>query len=1071
MKAKFSTSTNIIRDSGRELKYIPTPNAKRVVNQLSSDFFVGVHSFNIIGSYGTGKSTFLWAFEQSLLGKGGFFESDLNSFQNIKVLKFIGHHKSILEAFGESFEVETKHPEKIFSEIFNQYRDLGGESSLLVLVIDEFGKFLEYASKNDPEKELYFIQQLSEFVNNPDYNITLITTVHQNFDAYAFGLNSTQRQEWSKVKGRFKEITFNEPIEQLLFLASESLNTQKFGDVNSKKIQKALKIAIESKAFNVNPSYAEEIAGKMFPLEIISANVLTMSLQKYGQNERSLFSFLETEAKLGINSIDPGNFGFFNIADVYDYLINNFYSFINSRFNPDFANWISIKNALETVERTFTEGLDNYAKIIKTIGLLNTTAAYGADLGYSFLTDYSIVCLGINTSSELINNLVSKKIIIYRNYNKRFSLFEGTDLDITEALSLAENKVGQVVDVVSLLKKEYDFAPMLAKSYSFIFGTPRLFEFVISEEPINQVPVADVDGFVNLVFSEELSLGDILKHAGSQKEAIVYGYFRNSNTIKNQLFEIEKTRKVLEENTEDRVAFKELNNILQHQKNLLNHYILSNLYNGNKDICWIFDGKEFPIKSKKEFNKLISQVCLSVYSKTPVFKNELVNRHKISPSIHTAKRNYLKALVEKWDKPDLDFDPNRFPPEKTIFLTLLKENGLEPFSDSFDDRNTKLKNSSFIHLWDSSMQYFESTKQSKKAISELSEVISKRPFKLKQGVVDFWIASFLFLKRDDFALFGESGYIPYLTDEILELVIKYPSDYSIKAFDLEGVKLDLFNSYRKFLNQAETGKPSNQTFIDTIKPFIIFYKGLTEYAKKNNRISKMAIAIRSSIADSKEPEKTFFEDFPSALGYSISKLQASDENFHEYIGKLQEAIREIRASQDQLYERVESFITDEFIGKQTDFIKYKEILQQRFNKLRRHLCLPHQKTFLLRLDSQLDDRNSWLNSLCQAIIGKSLEMISDKDEVLFYDKFKAIMLELDSLNSMSSSDFDEKQEEIFEIEMSSFGERKQKKSVRLPKAKIEAANKVEENLKQSLSNDKTANIYAVANLLKKLLKE
>lgn len=45
--------------------------------------------------------------------------------------------------------------------------------------------------------------------------------MHQSFESYAYALTSTQKQEWTKVKGRFREITFNEPVEQLLFLASE----------------------------------------------------------------------------------------------------------------------------------------------------------------------------------------------------------------------------------------------------------------------------------------------------------------------------------------------------------------------------------------------------------------------------------------------------------------------------------------------------------------------------------------------------------------------------------------------------------------------------------------------------------------------------------------------------------------------------------------------------------------------------------------------------------------------------------------------------------------------------------
>jgi hypothetical protein len=132
-------------------------------------------------------------------------------------------HTSIVEQFADSFEVQTNKnkQENILSEIFNLYHSIGKENKILFILIDEFGKFLEYASKHNPENELYFVQQLAEFCNNPKHNIVLITTVHQSLESYAYSLSKTQQQEWTKVKGRFREITFNEPVEQLLFLASE----------------------------------------------------------------------------------------------------------------------------------------------------------------------------------------------------------------------------------------------------------------------------------------------------------------------------------------------------------------------------------------------------------------------------------------------------------------------------------------------------------------------------------------------------------------------------------------------------------------------------------------------------------------------------------------------------------------------------------------------------------------------------------------------------------------------------------------------------------------------------------
>lgn len=1073
MQTKFTTSTNIIRDSGRELNYIPTPNGNRVVNQIVNDFKKGIRSFNIIGSYGTGKSSFLWALQQSLQGKKKFFNLNLLQSPKIEIINFIGEFKSITNEFADYFEVtqNKNQSQNILSEIFNHYHALGKRNPLLILVIDEFGKFLEYASQNSPEKELYFIQQLSEFTNNPDHNIILLTTVHQNFDAYAFGLSNTQKQEWTKVKGRFREITFNEPVEQLLFLAAEHLKQKNSDSKKESEIKAALNIAKKSKAFNVNTEYATEISTKLFPLEMIAANILTLSLQKYGQNERSLFSFLESTDHTGINSFDNRTNPFYNASCVYDYLIFNFYSYINSRYNPDFAAWAVIKNTLEEVERVFETDYSEYAKILKTIGLLNITAASGSDLGKEFLVRYSTTCLGVKNAEKLIQNLENRKIILYRTYNKRFMLFEGTDLDISSALIEAGNKVSEIIDISTLLNRYYQLPPIMAKYYSFLNGTPRFFEFKISEYPISEIPNGEIDGFINLIFNDKISLNEVKKHSVNEEEAIIYGYYQNSKTIKNLLFEIEKTRKVIEENEHDKAAVKELNNILFHQQNLLNHYILNNLYSKKSDLVWLYKGVEIKINSKKNFNKFLSQICIEVYTKTPIFKNELVNKNKISYSIHTAKKNYLKALVNNWDKPDLGFAGDKFPAEKTIYLTLLKEQGILLYSDEINFTTQVSNKSSFKHLWKYSNDFLNSAKKSKRKISEFSEPLTKKPFKLKQGLIDFWIPSFLFIKRDDFALFSENGYIPYITDEILELVIKYPEDYEIKTFDIEGVKLDIFNSYRIFLNQNSKDKFDNKTFIETIKPFLTFYKGLSEYSKNTSRLQKETLAIRNAIANSKDPEKSFFEDFPIALGFNIDALQKSKEKLQNYINKLQDAIRELRTSYDTLLNRFEQFIIEEYIGEKLEFEDYKARLQNRFKNLKKHLCLPHQKIFIQRLDSKLDDKKAWMSSIAQSVIGKPLETIKDEEEILLYDKFKTIIHELDNLTSISQVDTDENKEDIFAIEMSSFINGINKSLIRFPKTKRLEVENIESLIKSKLSKDKSLNIAALANILKDLLQK
>lgn len=1071
MANKFTISTNIIRDTDRELKYIPTPNAIRISNQISNDFKQGVRSFNIIGSYGTGKSSFLWAIEQTLKASKSYFGLNMISNPKVGFVKIIGEYQSLRLSFIDALEIndENTSTENIFSEIYNRYYDLGKRNPLLIIEIDEFGKFLEYASNNEPEKELYFIQQLAEFINNSDNNIVLFTTVHQNFDAYAIHLESSQRQEWTKVKGRFKEITFNEPVEQLLLLASEYIEEKQSTRKKEKEINELVKILSDSKAFSINEDYIKSIATKLYPLDSISAYVLTLSLQKYGQNERSLFSFLESTDHTGLYQHSILNDSFYSIAEVYDFLIQNYFSFLNSRYNPDFSAWKSIRVSLEKVESLFDENLKDYEKLIKTIGLLSIYAQAGSYINRDFLIKYAQKSLGIKDADKLIEDLENKKVILYRNYNNRYILFEGTDLDIPTALYEAGNKIDEITDVVTLLNKNYSLAPVLAKRAMFETGTPRLFEYKISSQPISTKPIGDVDGFINLVFNEKNILNEIQEISSTNQEAILYCYYLKSKEIKDLLFEIEKTRKVIEENSDDKVAVTELKNIVLHQRNLLNHKILNSLFGDNASVLWVFNGKLKELKSQKEFNVFLSEICQTIYNKTPYFNNELVNKHKISTSIHTAKRNYFRALANEWDAPQLGFPIDKFPPEKTIYLSLLENNGIKLFDDSSSNIIEPHNDNGFYDLWSESVAFLDSAKLSRRKVTEFVELLSNKPFKLKQGFIDFWVPTFLFIKRDEYALFNESIYTPVINEDILERLAKVPEDFEVKSFALEGVKLDIFNSYRKFLNIDLNQNGNAQTFIETIKPFLVFYRGLPEYSKQTKRLSKESISLREAIANSKDPEQSFFEDFPTALGYSVSKIQKDRAELQHFIIQLQGSIKEVRNSFDELVNRFETFLQDKYFDKPLVFEEYKKEFQKRYKSLHRHLLLNSQKSFVQRLDSHIEDKKAWLSSLAQSLIGRTLEKFKDEDELMLYDKFSEMILSLDSLNRISKSRFDQDKEIALDIQINSFGEEMASKVIRLPKNKSKQVEKLEENIKELLSRDKSIDLVAIANVLKDLL--
>ena len=67
MERTFNLSANIENGFAKGSHYIVTPNAKKAISHIVNGFKSGVHSYTIIGTYGTGKSSFLLELEADLL--------------------------------------------------------------------------------------------------------------------------------------------------------------------------------------------------------------------------------------------------------------------------------------------------------------------------------------------------------------------------------------------------------------------------------------------------------------------------------------------------------------------------------------------------------------------------------------------------------------------------------------------------------------------------------------------------------------------------------------------------------------------------------------------------------------------------------------------------------------------------------------------------------------------------------------------------------------------------------------------------------------------------------------------
>lgn len=1061
----YIPSVNIEMNTALDFRYIVTENAKLVAGNIANSYNSGHHSFSIIGTYGTGKSSFVLALEEDLTkGNNALIKRKvLGSVSGYEFLNIVGDYTSLNSLLSAKLSCNADNP---IDALNTFYQSLRKQNKFLIIVVDEFGKILEHAANNNPEKELYFLQKLSEFVNVPSRNIILLTTLHQNFGSYASKLTEPQRNEWYKVKGRFQEIVFVEPVEQLLALTAKRLEYHKrLTPDETISLNLLYDLGRRSKIITRNLDLSS--AELLYPLDPISAVCLTLAIQRYGQNERSLFSFLSAKGEGSINSLQSSPSLTYNVAIVHDYLTCHFYSAITET-NSNSMGWRSLAVAIERIEGSNLDEsqIQDCLKLIKTIGLINMFFN-GIVLDEDFLLTYGENALGLSNVQNLIDILISQQIIRFAKYKSQYILFEGTNIDMEDELYKAASVVPtptlSVEEIAPYVKQK---ATIASASY-YKTGTPRYFEYRVTNEPAIVEPVGDIDGFIQLVFP----LSDIEKDvkelsASPNSGATIYCYFKNTHLIVEHLYEIKKLQYVIENIAfDDRVAKAELANQKNYEMQKLNDAINTSLTTASEDVVWYFNGEVVQIRCMRDFNKLLSHVCDIIYYKTPILRNELFNRQKLSSAISLSRVNLLDAMLKHGDEPA--FGIESFPPEKTIYFTLFRDSGIHRLDNfgnwSFGAPTTKeLKT-----LWDASEMFLSSATDKPRKLTDLVKILKTAPFKLKQGVIDFWIPIFLFVNQQDFALYNGNTFVLNINKEVFELIQKRMIDFSVKAFQVSGIKLEFFKRYRQFLKKDDSVKVSTDSLLETIKPFFYFYRGLNNYAKITRKFDNAYTAkFRDVLSNAQDPAKTFFEDLPVALGY---KDLNNSEFIQQYLDLIHEAVRELNTCYDNFIDRIEEKII-EHLGLPSDFECYKDILENRYRTIDSRILTPKTRSFLDRILAPSATKKEFIEKLAIVINDRRLDETNDADEPMLIHQMLHIFSELERYSAIGNI-IEEGEAEAFNFELASNKDNFSKsQTYRLSKSKAKVADDIAIKIESLLSDDEELNICVLLKLLNEKIK-
>ena len=1015
-------STNIVRDESKQIDYVVTPNTKEIFDRIFINNYGANKSFNLIGNYGTGKSTFLWALEKNL-NKEKIFFSDLNSEQNsiddYDFIKIIGENDSLLNVLSKELKLKgVVDNSKIIASLEKRRIKALKNKRGVVLVIDEFGKFLEFASKNKSADELFLIQQISEWANDDLNETYFIITLHQNFSSYGSSLSNQDKLEWEKVKGRFVDLVFNEPVEQLIYFASKKLKEFSIPKKIEAGFKRLLTLIQDSKLVSHNKLVNEELSNSLYPLDWLSSNILVNSLQRYGQNERSLFSFLNDDTDYSVKKLKQD---FYSVSNVYDYLVNTLSSEINSSDNPHRAQWLTTFRALERAELVFEDDYLQASEIIKTIGLVNIFSKVGGLFDKDFITRYFKLTRGFN-ALPILDKLERSGIIRFYKHSNKINFLEGTDLDLEQELISISKEINPNFSIANEIKTLVDLPVLLVKKYSFETGTRRFFEYRVFNS-YQEITKAEgvIDGYINLVF-DNIKVTDIKKKS-KDFASNIFVLYKNSAQIRNEVLTILKFGKLIEKHSEDPNAKKLLDSERQFHMQKLESLVIKQLFNNDKNI-WVNNGKIEPVISKHKLYEWLTEICYKIYRNTPIFNNELINKQFLSAPINTARRYLIRSLLENEHIENLGFPEDKFPPQKAIYISLLKESGIHKKSNKlgYYELTEPSNDSNLYNLWNESEAFLKSSLANKRNLLEFYELLQASPYKLKKGFVDFWIPLFLIAKKEDYALFhSNGGFVPFITEDTIDLIHKKPQDFLIKSYDVSGLKVNLLESYKELVQIGDSNSKGTQsTFLSIFGNFLRFQRGLNNYALKTDKLSSKATKLREAIMSSKDPEDALFNLFPNALGFHSLAIKEDLDVLNSFTNHIQDAIREIRNAYDELLNRVEKVIIDSFYCTSQDFEVYKEEIQSKIGEINPSTLGKVQGVFYKRLVSPLDDRISWVKSVADVALGKGLEELLDEEEPLLISTIKNLSLGLIKASEIRNFNKNSNQGTLYSIRF--FGE-------------------------------------------------
>ena len=744
----------------------------------------------------------------------------------------------------------------------------------IVILWDEFGRHIESLISEGRSAALSEIQLLAECVSRSKaIPVTLGLLLHQELLQYASNSPASVRAEWRKIEGRFQTIQYIDDSKEIYRLLSEVVSEQNHSDALSDEQVKLSAEACKKLGLfsDFTVSELQSLLRRAYPLEPTTLYLLPRISGRVAQNERTLFSFLNFIDFQ--NSVRPDH--------LYEYFSPEMRT--DTAVGGTYRQWLETQNALSKLDDD-----DLAATALRTASLLGfgvngERSRTSRDLLLFALRGYAgagVVSNGSQEGEEVVDQLIDKKLLLHRKHSDEVSVWHGTDADLRGRLEEEKSRQRRTFDFLTFLTDEASPPVWRPVRYNSDFHIRRFLQGEYwSLEKLDEcldVPVG-CDGKIIYVIAEtaeELQEAEGVAANYSHYERIILAMPKAPIPLFEAALEVWCLTQMQRDDKlvgSDPMVLSEIQQMTDDARTYLQKLLDRLILPGSEGPRWFHKGSELQVKNAYDLRNELSEIMQGIFCYTPKINNEMIVRHKPTPTLVNSRKKLLLGILERSGQEMMGIKGNY--PDASMFRTILLHTGLyytdkgEGWKYALPDQ---VKEPGLQKVWSKIQQFFTDSSEKPKDIPDLFDELMEPPFGVRAGLLPILFAAGLKAFPSVYSLrYKEGGYVSDILPSEIEQLCREPKKYEFIVLDLDQTKLDYLNAVHELFGSQAMSTTGNDLIRACYDALENWKMGLPAGALSTRYLTQQTRRFQAILRHQSDPVQLLFERIPRALDCSI----------------------------------------------------------------------------------------------------------------------------------------------------------------------------------------------------------